>query len=278
MLAAAGAVAFGPHRRPVAGGARRAVPPDHRDFAAVAAVAAFLFRPGRAAFAQHLPGTLTAARALPAALPAPGHRASPAAAAQFRVFCRCRPDDDAHPPAPPASPLGPGVAARAAGLPASGAVDGRRLAASARAGRTRDAAQAQWCLARWGHRGVQAAGRARGERGGSAGGAGGLPGLVGADRAAEPAGRAAFVRVQVAAVSDPGAVDRDPGPGVTAADPAGLLSRGVGAPALFADRGAAGVAGADLGLLPAPAASLRQVVGLGAGGADALPVGPVGTP
>jgi hypothetical protein len=61
-----------------------------------------------------------------------------------------------------------------------------------------------------------------------------------------------------------------------AADPAGFPRRGVGAPALFADRAAAGVAGAGPGLLPAPAASFWQVVGLGAGGADALPVWPAG--
>ena len=276
VLSAAGAVIFGAHRRPVAGGARRAVRPDHRHLTAVTAVGAFPFRPGLAASAQHLPRALTAAWPLPAAHPAPGHGARPAASAQFRVISGRQADDDAHPPAPPAGPLGPGVAARAAGLPASGAADGRRLAASARAGRTRGAAQAQRRLARLRHQGVQPAGTARGERAGGTSGAGGFPGFVGADGAADTAGRAAFVRVQVAAVADPGAVDGDAGPAVMAADAAGFPRCGVGAPAPLADRPAVGVAGADPGLLPAAAASLRQVVGLGAGGADALPVGPVG--
>jgi hypothetical protein len=60
-----------------------------------------------------------------------------------------------------------------------------------------------------------------------------------------------------------------------AAEAAGFSGRGVGAQAPFADRPAAGVAGADPGCLPAPAASLRQVVRLRAGDADALPVWPV---
>jgi hypothetical protein len=85
------------------------------------------------------------------------------------------------------------------------------------------------------------------------------------------------VRVQVAAAADPDAIDGDPGPAVMAADAAGFPGGGIGAPALPADRPAAGVAGTDPGCLPAPAASLRQVIRLGAGGADALPVWPVGT-
>src|ERR1019366_7417079 len=85
------------------------------------------------------------------------------------------------------------------------------------------------------------------------------------------------VRVQLAAAADRGAIDGDAGPAVMAADAAGLPGCGVGTPAPLADRPAAGVAGADPGLLPAPAASLRQVIRLGAGGTDAPPVWPVGT-
>ena len=253
-LAAAGALALGAHRRPVARRARRAIPPDHRHLAPVTAVGAFPFLPRRATSAQHLPGALAAARALPAALPAPRHGAGPAAPAQFRVTSGRQPDDDTHPPAPPAGPAGPGVAVQAAGLPAGRAVDGRRLAATARTGRTRGAAQAQRLLARSRRQGVQPAGTARREPGGGASGAGGLPGFVGADGAAEPARRAAFVRMQVTAAADPDAVDGDPGPAVMAAEAAGFPGGGIGAPALPADRPAAGVAGTDPGCLPAPAA------------------------
>ena len=116
-LAAAGALALGAHRRPVARRARRAIPPDHRHLAPVTAVGAFPFLPRRAASAQHLPGALAAARALPAALPAPRHGAGPAAPAQFRVTSGRQPDDDTHPPAPPAGAGGAGSSSPGSGAP-----------------------------------------------------------------------------------------------------------------------------------------------------------------
>ena len=271
MPAASGTVAFGAHPGPVALGADRAVGPFGGDGAAVAAVAARAFRPGLAAGTQHPAGALAEAGSAAAAAIAGRDWSAPTAPAKVRFVVGGGAGDDGGAAAAPAGALRPWVAP-----PATRCVlvahHGQGAAAGAGRGGAGRAALAGglavvgrgWC--------VEPAVGADREGGLGAFGAGGLGAGVGVDGGADSAGRAAFLRVPVAAGADDRVADPEPGAGEAAADTAGPLVRGIGVPARITHRSALLVAAADQPWLSA-ARARRPIPPPGmAADADALPV------